>query len=253
MIENGADLNQVSTRYGHTPLTVMVDYRLHKDTKSAMRLISIMPERGADPNIPVGPTRSYNRDWVGSTALHKAVEIGYRPLVRMLLENGADPDIVPPVTDIESFAPLHRAVWKRDFEMVKLLLANGADSNIRQYKGSTYSGRVPLLTAILAESPTMVQILLDGGADPNIRVDYENRTLLYNAVLVENKAIVKILLEGGADPNVAGESEYHLTPLISAIVKPPMKTIIHLLLEHGADPDMKDKTGSTALTLTANG
>ncbi len=44
-------------------------------------------------------------------------------------------------------------------------------------------------------------------------------------MLVENKAIVEFLLEAGADANIAGESEYHLTPLISAIVKPPMKEI----------------------------
>ena len=51
VIEKGADLNQVSTRYGHTPLTVMVDYLLRKDTKGTMRLIGIMMDHGADPNI----------------------------------------------------------------------------------------------------------------------------------------------------------------------------------------------------------
>ncbi len=206
VIEKGVDLNQVSTRYGHTPLTVMVDYRLRKDTKSAMRLISIMLERGADPNIPVGPTRGYNKYWVGSTVLHKAVEIGYMPLVLLLLEVGANPDIVPPVKGIESLAPLHRAVRKRDFETIKLLLVNRADPDVQQYPDSKYAGRTPLMTAVIARSPTMVRLLIEGGADPNIQASKgrgAGRTPLLNTTFrPQSIRLAKILLEAGADPNI---------------------------------------------------
>lgn len=44
-----------------------------------MRLIKLYLDKGADPNIPVGLNRGYNKLWV-ATALHKAVKIGYWPL-----------------------------------------------------------------------------------------------------------------------------------------------------------------------------
>ena len=60
VIDKGAGLNQVNPRYAHTPLTVIADYRLHKDTKGTMRLIETMLEHGADPDI---------KDKTGATAL----------------------------------------------------------------------------------------------------------------------------------------------------------------------------------------
>lgn len=179
VIEKGANLNQVSTRYGHTPLTVLVDYRLRKDTKGSMRLIRVMLERGADPNIPVGPTRisrSYNRDWVGSTALHKAVEIGYKPLVTLLLEAGAEPNAV----------------------------------------GEREENRTPLYDTVLLENKAIVQLLLEAGAEPNVAAgesDYYFTPLVSAIVEPANMEVARLLLEYGADPTLAvtGETPLSLT------------------------------------------
>jgi ankyrin repeat protein len=61
------------------------------------------------------------------TALQKAVEENHVEVVRVLLENGADPDAtVPPLSP-----PLARAAREGYLEIVQLLITFEADVNIR--------------------------------------------------------------------------------------------------------------------------
>ena len=65
-----------------------------------------------------------------------AVDFGHHDLVRLLLDQGADPNAR---SDAQSrHTALHSAAWNGDLEMVQLLVAAGADPLARdlQYDGN---------------------------------------------------------------------------------------------------------------------
>ena len=82
------------------------------DLASARRLVAA----GADVND--------TNAW-GVSAVTMAAHSGYRDLVAFLLGRGADPD-----ADGAGFAALHEAVMRRDGELATILLDHGADPNV---------------------------------------------------------------------------------------------------------------------------
>lgn len=92
------------------------------------------------------------------------------PLVKILLEAGADPS--------EDFPAMHDAIEKGNLEVVELLAQYGADVD---------SG---LQSAVMFDQVNIVRMLLNHGADPNKGVPLARTT--YNAVML------KLLEEAGA-------------------------------------------------------
>lgn len=83
---------------------------------------------------------------------NKDKNVNLREVIRILLDEGADPNIA----DNEGKTPLIANAW--DYEIAKLLLAHGANVNARARDGFT-----PLLNAGTAE---LTRLLLEHGADP---------------------------------------------------------------------------------------
>ncbi|GEM_PF-2347773 len=77
-------------------------------------------------------------------------------LVRLLLEHGADPNIVD---DISGFSPLHHTVQNDNRRAAELLIEHGADINSNVRKLGT-----PLYWAECRGTPQMVKFLKDRGA-----------------------------------------------------------------------------------------
>jgi hypothetical protein len=72
------------------------------------------------------------------SALHIAVRENQLEIARLLIDRGAEIDVLDP----KDFTPLHNAAWNGNLEMTKLLLEAGAD-----IKASTYDGDTPLTLA----------------------------------------------------------------------------------------------------------
>ncbi|MNW37783.1 Ankyrin repeats (3 copies) [compost metagenome] len=103
------------------------------------------------------------------------------PIVKMLLEAGADP--------VEDFPAMHDAIQKGDLNVVELLAQYGADVD---------SG---LQSAVMFDQIDIVRLLLDYSADPNKAVTMARTT--YNA------NILKLLEEAGATIDRKPRHETH--------------------------------------------
>lgn len=100
------------------------------------------------------------RNAEGDTALHRAVEIGLRRLLEVLLARGADAH----ARTKNGEAALHLAALHPEPIFTDILLAAGADPRARNVDGET-----PLHWAALSGHIVVAQRLIARGADPKLR------------------------------------------------------------------------------------
>jgi hypothetical protein len=99
------------------------------------------------------------QDVVGTTLLLSAAENGETRIVKILLDQGANPN----VTDIHSHqTPLHFAAQNFDVESIKALLGHGANIN-----ATDDYGRTVLMSAASMTDRETVKFLIEHGADVN--------------------------------------------------------------------------------------
>jgi ankyrin repeat protein len=129
----------------------------------------------------------------GSTPLMYAALYGDARSVRLLLENGADPNVK---NDVGATA----LMWAvEDLEKTRLLIEHGADPNSHSDDGST-----PLIIAAnwFGSSP-ILKLLIDHGADPSAQSPLRV-SALDQAAQVGDDAAIRLLLERGVDKKKAG-------------------------------------------------
>ena len=140
----------------------------------------------------------------GSTPLMYAVLYGDADAVRLLLDNGADPNL-------RNEANASALMWAvDDLEKTRLLLQRGADVNARSEDGRTALS----IAASRFGSLAVVRLLLDSGADPSVKSpSYKGPlTPLSEAADIGDEAVVRLLIERGSDVKSAGP-----LPLIRAL------------------------------------
>ena len=109
-------------------------------------------EKGFDaPNI---------RDGKGNTLLMLASYNGQLEMTRVLLENGADPQIANDMGQI----PLAGTAFKGNVAMAKLLIEHGADVNARMPDGKT-----ALMFAAMFNQLAIIDLFLEKGADASLK------------------------------------------------------------------------------------
>lgn len=127
--------------------------------------------------------------------LHLATISGYAEIVRILLENGADPNIKgffdkTPLhfMDIEKFP-------EKGTEIIELLIAHGANLDARDAAGAT-----PLMTAVVRQDDALARLLVEKGGDINCPM-FDGKTPLHSIIVQGDKAMAEILINNGADVN----------------------------------------------------
>ena len=198
-------------REGWPPLIDLCLSRFHASGRAAsdgiLRCATLLLDHGADPNTFV---TIEGETWKLS-ALYYACMSNNVPVVRLLLENGANPN------DGES---VYHAAEHDHRECLELLAAHGADLGGR----SPEWGNTPLY-------------FLAGYKEPH-------------PMIARATSGMRWLLEHGADPNVTS-TDRHETPLHRVADFGRGAEVVNLLLDHGADPLALRADGRTAYTLAA--
>ena len=136
--------------------------------------------------------------------------------------------------------PLHYAIGLAGIEMVEMLIEYGADVNVVSQYGAANNGETPLHLAINEEKWEIVQLLIEKGANVNIP-DNDGQTPLFYALLEASpgsklhetyKKIALMLIEAGADINF--KNKHGKIPIHAAAQGGDVE-LFRLLLEKGAD------------------
>ena len=246
LISYGADVNQKDFR-GLTPL---MNASLNGYVKLAMELI----KHNADVNA---------KDNTSADSLFYAVNANNSlELVKVLLNSGANPNIVYSDPDEGSFIILDRSLYYNNFEIFKTLVENGANINKVNDRGE------PLIVdAIRRERFDIVEYLVDKGIDPTMKyTDYRNIpfSLLAAAVNNNDTKIAEYLIDKGADVNTKAiidnymengmtsnykDNSKEAVNLIFAAIENGNTSLVKLLIEKGADTTVVNKEKKTVFDI----
>jgi ankyrin repeat protein len=129
-----------------------------------------------------------------SQPLHLAAQYNKPDFVKLLLDNGASPDL----RDGRGNTALILAAKDGSVEVAKLLLAAGADPLI----GDTAYGDSALYLAAMHGRLEVVRLLIGHGVDVNLRNPKTGETALWVAAMDNRLDVLNFLLAEGADPNI---------------------------------------------------
>jgi hypothetical protein len=227
---------------------------LSEDTLSGLDVAGLLLKAGAKVDA--------REQWAGQTALMWASAQGHPAMIKLLLANGANPNLRGAIRDWQrrltaeprpkgmnrgGFTPLLYAAREGCIECARELLAGKADINLADPERSS-----PLLVALMNLHFDFAATLIKAGADVDLW-DLYGQTPLYVAIdmntlprggrpdlLSEDKLsgldVAGLLLKAGANPN------------IQLKLRPPYRNYI---FDRGGDQVLS--TGATALMRAAKG
>lgn len=204
-----------------------------------LNIVDLLLTRGyADPTLS---------SLYGYTAILAAVLGNHGPVIRRLVEAGANPNgeimgmnqIYPPPS------PLYESLYSRNYETIETLLKLGVD---------------PERGLLWSQDNKAIQLLIEYGANPNFRGSGDETPLLpiaskissYLYMLKEsypNSNTVRMLVDQGADVN---HQNFHgETPLMYYAAKENTRSV-RILIDAGANVNHRNKNGESVLDVVRN-
>ena len=180
-----------------------------------LMVIDVLLKTGTSPNL---------LDKKGDSALHNAIEMGSKKLIKALLSANADVDFL----NQNGQSPLMKAASLKDFSVQNLVL-----NKARSINQSDLQGKTALMYAANFKKSKFVDELLKRGASVNIQ-DKKGHTALMYAVLNSDAEIAASLIEQNADVNL--EDIFGNTALSYAVKQNDLLSA-RLLLDNSAKPD----------------
>jgi ankyrin repeat protein len=168
--------------------------------------------------------------------LHAAARAGRAPIVRLLLEHGADPNLDFGFANVRGpFTPLSGAVTCGHFEIAEMLCKHGAQVDVSAGK---YHDSLLYYAAAYLE-PRFVKLLLEQNAAVD-KLDCWGLAPLHAAADRGDVAKVRLLLDFKANVNI--ETKDGATPLFIGMVG-GHRDLCQFLLERGARLDIYSACG----------
>ncbi len=193
-------------------------------------------------------------DESNKSPLSIAIDNGEKTMVKVLLDAGADPNLLVYVGE----SALIRAATKGDVAIAKLLIEKGALVN-----SPSTSFETPLIAASERSSPEMISLLVQAGADVNMVKKAgrgnSNIIIVYSplkaAAEYGNLEAMKLLLDLGADTNLKGPNDdaaIHVA-INGHFIEDTHINALKLMLEKGANINERGYQAKTPLHLAAEG
>ena len=190
----------------------------------------------------------------GATALMQASHAGSTEAVRMLIENGADPNVKELANG--QTALMFAAAADR-VEVVKLLLARGADiaitSRVEDFGSLTMTNDADqngVPRPQQAAAPGQVPGVTRGFNYNELIGKHGGLAALHFAARQGALPTIEALLKGGANVNQRGAGD-QTTPVLVAAINGHFDAV-NYLLDHGADPNLASIGGVTPLYAVIN-
>ncbi|KAK7926467.1 hypothetical protein PG985_003465 [Apiospora marii] len=222
LLKRGAD-PAASNLNGLTPLHIAVENRSEAVVRSLLR-------NNIDANFKAGGEGIRK----GRTPLLLAALFSSTAVFRILMEHGADPQLVGDMGE----SPLHLAAATGCNEIIQFLLEKKVSFALLDNYQAT-----PLLVAARCRKRDAVRLLVSHGASLDVQ-DSDGRTPLYWAVHHDDKLFVRYLVKRMADLEAR---DRHGRTVLSLAAERGDKEIVSLLITSGANMTPKDKEGRTAL------
>ena len=207
LLDCGADISKRDTE---TDLSSL-GFAVHRREEA---MVECLLKSGADVNVLEAD---------GSTALHRASKNGSAGIVKLLLDSGANTQMLE---RRDGRSPLYLACFHDRLEVVRLLLQEGANPNVIETIP-------PLHVATGYNRLAMVECLLEYRADIEA-ISSDGFTPLINAVYYGHLPAVEMLIKRGADRTF--KTKTGGGPLHFACVR-GWEKIVAFLLATGDDPN----------------
>ena len=215
-LELGVDINQHHRSFGSALIAGIEGGSLEVVTLLLQRHIAVNTT-ASDLGTPLYPAYKMQHKRLQAfanhatpspgSALHKACQNGNHEMTEVLLQHGAEVNVLIPGKG----TPMDIACERRDDKLLKLLLKYGADIDIVSLDlGSA------LHVACKSHDSDLVRILLQHGANVNMFSSNHGTPLHVACAGNGDDAIIQLLLDHGADLNSKGsKGETPLTSIIS--------------------------------------
>lgn len=176
-----------------------------------------------------------------------AVRNGNVAIVKMLLQNGADPNKSSRAVDF--FVPLGQAIASNNSEIARVLLDAGANVNQRINGLSRYNRDTsPLMMAIDKADKNLEFLNLLLAKKPDVSQPVGGETPIHRAIYLRFDHAAKALIEAGA--RLDERDERGNTLLMQTVSQGYQRLeMTKLLVERGADVNASNKLGETPLHL----